>query len=541
MIHRLFVCAMLVPLCVPQLHAQDATGVNLAAAVEDACILGVAFPRRILTSPAMELMPRELLTTGGQEELGIDPLTIDRVMFYVQTPHNLEQPPAAAFVIQFTEPFDVNALLEKTGAQQAGKVADGRVLYATQQVPFLFAVANPTTLVGGLPSGLETLLSEPQGAPQGDLLDLLRDAAADTDAAVVVSVDALRDLIKPQITQAPELPGPLNGLKKLPDLLSNVSLAAKVSGPQGMRVKFNAVDPVAAAEVEKLFNGALDFGRQMFLAQAMQQVGDDSDDPYARAMQQYLNRVSASVVDTLRPQRDGSTLLVQGTGNQLNIGTTGTLVALLLPAVQSAREAARRAQSTNNLRQIALAFHNYDAVHKKFPAQANYDADGKPLLSWRVHILPFLEHSNLYEQFKLDEPWDSEHNLKLAKNMPEIYRNPSAVMAAGTTNYLVPTGKGLFFDGPEPRRIVDLLDGTSNTIMVVEADPDMAVTWTQPADFDVDLQNPRRGLGGFREGNVFMACLADGSVRAISKTIAADILKALLTVDGKEAIPFDAF
>jgi len=88
----------------------------------------------------------------------------------------------------------------------------------------------------------------------------------------------------------------------------------------------------------------------------------------------------------------------------------GILVALLLPAVQSAREAARRAQCSNNLKQIALAFHNYHDTYRTFPPAYIPDEDGNPKHSWRVLILPFLEQRALYEQYNFDEPWDSPNN-----------------------------------------------------------------------------------------------------------------------------------
>ena len=88
----------------------------------------------------------------------------------------------------------------------------------------------------------------------------------------------------------------------------------------------------------------------------------------------------------------------------------GELLGMQLPAVQAARSAAKRATSTNNLKQLSLAMHNYANVHRYFPRQAIYSKDGKPLLSWRVALLPYLEQMPLYNKFKLDEPWDSPHN-----------------------------------------------------------------------------------------------------------------------------------
>ena len=119
-----------------------------------------------------------------------------------------------------------------------------------------------------------------------------------------------------------------------------------------------------------------------------------------------------------------------------SIGSTAPVgVALLLPAVRSARGAARRAASTNNLKQIALAMHNHHDASKEFPAAYSTDKQGKPLLSWRVKILPLIGQDALYRQFHLDEPWDSEHNKKLIPLMPPVYMAPGSTAGPGKTNY----------------------------------------------------------------------------------------------------------
>ena len=227
-----------------------------------------------------------------------------------------------------------------------------------------------------------------------------------------------------------------------------------------------------------------------------------------------------------------------------NVGATAPVaVALLLPAVQSARGAARRAQGTNNLRQIAIAMHNYHDTFKTFPAAYSADEDGKQLLSWRVHILAFIEGQRLYEQFHFDEPWDSEHNKTLIAQMPEVYRSPGSIAEPGKTNYLGVRGKDMIFidpkkterDGkwPQGTRMADIIDGTSNTIMVVEASDEEAVIWTKPDDFEPDEKNPLKGLVGVRPGG-FLAALCDGSVRFIAETIDLETLRRLFTRnDGK--------
>jgi hypothetical protein len=210
----------------------------------------------------------------------------------------------------------------------------------------------------------------------------------------------------------------------------------------------------------------------------------------------------------------------------------------LLPAVQAAREAARRAQSTNNMKQIGLAMLNYCDANRKFPPAYTADKQGKPLLSWRVLILPYLDQAALYGQFHLDEPWDSEHNKKLIDLMPPEYRNPNAAAGPGLTNYLTVRGEHTAFPGKEGIALQQITDGTSYTIMAVEADNERSVPWTKLDDFQYDDKNPMAGLFGMRPGGV-LAAFCDGSVRLIPAQIGPDNLKAFFIRDsGKPKAQF---
>lgn len=217
--------------------------------------------------------------------------------------------------------------------------------------------------------------------------------------------------------------------------------------------------------------------------------------------------------------------------------TAAIMVALLLPAVQQAREAARRTQSKNNLKQIGLGLYNYESTYLRFPQRQLPDKEGKAGLSWRVKILPFVDGGALYNQFHFDEPWDSEHNMTLIKQMPQAYASPNDPELAqeGKTRYVIPVGEGFMFDDEEGPRIQDITDGTSNTIMVVEARADHAVIWTKPDDLDIDLEDLLAGLKGARTGG-FHALIADGSVRFISENIDLKTLLALFTSAGSEPI-----
>lgn len=218
-----------------------------------------------------------------------------------------------------------------------------------------------------------------------------------------------------------------------------------------------------------------------------------------------------------------------------------SLISLLKPSIAEARAAARRAVSINNLKQIALAMHNYHDVNKHFPAVASYSKDGKPLLSWRVHILPFLEQKQLYKQFHLDEPWDSEHNRKLIEQMPGVYRCPaSKLREKGRSSYAVVVGEGTVFPGREGIPIKEIKDGTSSTILAVEVDDEHAVIWTKPDDLPFDPNNPAKGLGGhFQRG--FNAAFCDGSVHFLLKGTDPKVLRALFTRAGGEVIPSGSY
>jgi hypothetical protein len=189
----------------------------------------------------------------------------------------------------------------------------------------------------------------------------------------------------------------------------------------------------------------------------------------------------------------------------------------------------------NHLKQIALAMHNYNSTYNGFPAAAICDKKtGKPLLSWRVAILQYIEEEALYKQFKMDEPWDSEHNLKLAKNMPKVYYNPKANKPGDNkTHYRLFYGKGAAFELNKTSSLATFTDGTSNTLMVVEAEE--PVVWTNPNELAFD---PTKALPKMLSiDGKFSAAYGDGSVRTFKMPIDQEILKLLIQKNDGKPIP----
>jgi hypothetical protein len=213
-------------------------------------------------------------------------------------------------------------------------------------------------------------------------------------------------------------------------------------------------------------------------------------------------------------------------------------------AVEKTTKAPPPTRGTGNLRNIAIAMNRYHDSHGKFPAAYTVDKQGQPLLSWRVELLPLLGQEELYKQFHLDEPWDSQHNRTLIEKMPDVYRSPALgpysppgakVKEPGQTNYVVPVGKETAFPGSDAVRVRDIRDGCADTIMAIEVDDDHAVIWTKPYDFPFDAANPAEGLTKLPKGG-FWAVLCDGSVRWIPREFDLKYLRAAFTRAGGEAI-----
>jgi hypothetical protein len=209
------------------------------------------------------------------------------------------------------------------------------------------------------------------------------------------------------------------------------------------------------------------------------------------------------------------------------------------------------------MKQIALGLHNYaDAHDGRLPPAVLHDEDGKPLLSWRVLILPYVEQDALYREFRLDEPWDSEHNLALLRCMPKVYgvpaRLPVGVGAERSDTFIqAVVGSGAAFEGSRGLRLFgeDFADGTSNTVLLVEARE--AVPWTKPADVPYDPDGPLPPLGGVFTGKSrfslfgpnrspgFHVAMGDGSVRFLGPRVSEATLRAAITRNGGDQLGDD--
>ncbi len=202
-------------------------------------------------------------------------------------------------------------------------------------------------------------------------------------------------------------------------------------------------------------------------------------------------------------------------------------------------------EATRSLMQIALAIQNFHSTYKHFPplplpavggnsrgSVANLKPSG---LSWRVHILPFMDENELYSKFKLDEAWDSPHNRELIKRIPAIYASASPQLAqVGKTRYVLPCHKDTVYSNKSRGiRIGEITDGTSNTILAIITDDEQAVVWTKPDDLEIDMDQPKRGWSQGVEQMIPIA-MVDGSVQQLPTVATDEQVKELLTRHGGE-------
>lgn len=214
----------------------------------------------------------------------------------------------------------------------------------------------------------------------------------------------------------------------------------------------------------------------------------------------------------------------------------GLLVALMLPNLRRGREPSRRTQCKNNLKQIGLALHNYHDDYGSFPPAYTVDSKGRALHSWRTLLLPYLEHSNLYQQIDFSKPWNDPANATVFEVSINEFQCPSLSIPKNHTTYLGVSGPDSFFNAAAARIISDITDGTSNTLTVVEVPHDQSVPWMAPHDADEALILSIAKDSKVAHSGGYQGLIADGSVRFISIDTDKSTLRALLTISADDVV-----
>jgi len=461
------------------------------------------------------------------------PSSIDRLTAVIMMPERGEPP--IVFVVATSKEFD-KAQLIKLGLPGATEEKAGSTTFHVDQKNGLglHVIDNKTLVLGPIDAMRQYLAQKAGGSGAFDLA--VRDASKHTISAAFNS-----SLLPGEAVGG--LPPPLQPLARA----RLIQLGIDLDKDMRVDLALKFADEDAAKAGEDSAKEGLKMAREA-LAQIRKEAEEKlkpKDTPGISPLAELPETAVALVavgslkhadelLQNLPLKRDGSALATSVTvpaGPYTSmLSMSGFSAALLLPAVQKVRMAAGRAQGQNNLKQMALAMHNYADTYGRLPAAAICDKNGKPLLSWRVAILPYIEQDNLYKQFHLDEPWDSEHNKKLVTVIPRVYLLPGVNQPGDTnTHYRVFYGNGAGFELNKGIRFVDITDGTSNTIMIVEASE--GVPWTKPEELEFQPDKPLPPLGK-QSADGFNVAMFDGSGRFISKSITATTMKALITRAG---------
>jgi hypothetical protein len=494
------------------------------------CAAIVVHPRRMAEVPLVAGLLKDELVAGKVGAVGIEPKDIEQIVILVSLDKSEPRPPLA--VVHFARDVDGMEILTKfrnaaappsalknpmKEIQVAGKTCIE--LDKSPDGPLACVIDKRTILLEFHKQSMEKDLSG--DAPAGPLVERLKAADADNDLIVCLAAKGFPavDNMLDQMAKDPQATPYVDVAKGL----QGATLALNLQGDSLLKIVAEGKDADAAGKIEKLLNDGLKIAAAG-LIMARQSVPAE------------MKEAVAPGIKLCEEALDGTKVSAAGAQVTAVMKRPADLDKVIGPLFESYRKAAQgqagKAIQMNNLKQVGLACLNYESTFGKF--LTNIVKDGKPLLSWRVAILPYLEEGNLHKRFHLDEPWDSPHNLEAAKNMPDIYQK-LRYRYDGKTCVMVFSGKGSPFDGDKPFTVSSIRDGMSNTILAVEAGDDKAVPWTKPEDLAFDPEDPAKALGDVPPAG-FIALFFDGHVQTISKKVDAKTLKALITPSGAEPV-----
>jgi hypothetical protein len=454
---------------------------------------------------------------------GMMPQDIQRVTVFM--PSLDARAPIGALAM--VKPVDRQRLLKAVHSKSKEAKIGERTYYTKEgegnAAPAIYFVDDRTLLMGEpdhIEKFLEGLVERKREGPLDGALNL----AQKHQLVVGLNPPAI---LKHLENQLPPLP------QQFQPLLSVQSVILTADAGKDLQVNLDAKFPANEAKdgAEAVKAGLATVAD--FLGQGIQQI-QKSPDGYGKMLGILAKAQAALKAGPVK--QDGATVQVR-----LSLPTDLTaLVAAQMETTAQVAGTAARLTSINNLKQMALAMHAYHDVSGSLPAHAIYSKDGKPLLSWRVAILPYIEQDALYKEFNLDEPWDSEHNKKLLARMPKIFEPVQGIKTKEpySTFYQVFTGKDAPFNGDKGLQLAaGFPDGTSNTILIAEAGE--AVPWTKPVDMPFAMDKPLPKLGGLSKGG-FHVAMADGSVRFVNlKKVSEKTLRNAINPHDGEALGSD--
>lgn len=483
-------------------------------------------PAQILARPGMEALAK-VLNEGALQPAGVKAEKIEQIKLVI-TRLKAGLGGDSAAVIRYQEPIDWKAQFGPTIITRPVEATiAGKTYYHSDQGEAAtrpaFYLPDDRTIVVGPEIDVQRAIVE-SGKRQPDWSQRWQQLATG-QAAVMVDLEAVGRAAGDEAKRQPAA-----AFAPIWEQGQRLFVSAELADQMDVTAKIDCGNDEGAKRVQETMQAALTLARNALDEADRKLAGGPA--AQAAALLPLLD-MAGEALKQGKLQVEGST--VQFT-TQLDFDAAGSAAVLLAPAVMAARESARRAQSTNNMKQIMIALYNYHDVNGHFPPPVVIGPDGKTPHSWRVEILPFLSQEPLYRQYRMDEPWDSENNKKVLAQAPVQLRDANAGPKSTDTCYFALVGPDTMLGqrGDQGMKLQDILDGTSNTIAIVEAK--RAVPWTKPEDIEVDAAKPLPKVGGLHPGG-FLAGFGDGSVRFLGDNLNQQTLRALISRAGGEQIP----
>jgi len=472
--------------------------------------------------PAREFFEKDF---QFEEEAGFKPADVERLtIFFENFGAGIFEP---RIEVTFSKPYNLEQLLKAWDRGPPDQPARKHDLKAKSFIlgRSSYILVNDRTfvmfhsIVEDQAKETEKLLAQIKAPRRAGVLGPAVEAAAGKHVVVVgCNIPSMKNALPPS--------SPIDFLP-LDALLSSRSASLILDQGEAAKItlRVDAPDAATAKRVHDVLKAFQVLGLEM-LPGVKRQAAREEGTPLPQLIELF-----EPMLQTAKFEQEGSvtTMTLKSKGDLAAVGVS------LATALQRARFSGHRTQSQSNLRQIGIAlFTQQDATGEMTFGGVGGKKEA-PNLSWRVAILPYLDQQALYEQFKLDEPWDSAHNKKLIEKMPKVYAPLNGVKAEKGYTFLQT------FVGPHALQPImkvpsSFPDGAATTILVIEAGE--AVPWTKPGGIEYDPKKPLPKLGGIFGGD-FNVMFGDGSVRLIPKNIPEKALRAMITPAGGDVVDWD--
>ena len=423
-----------------------------------------------------------------------------------------------ADIVHYNTPPDMDQINSQLIGENSKAMLGQQIYFRTQrsQKPSTYWLDQQTVIRSSERHIKEVI---PGKSVNRHLAELVEEAESVSDALFACTSESIRPAAMLSLKATP--PSSIyHRLVPALDHLKSVVASVDLTDQRKLRIKLEGHNGTSTAFLVEWSKVILDYSKQLLekeIDQLQQANSTTGPLPIFQVLYEALDNVSINL--------EGNFLV-------LTMTLTPDQVAQLVTAI--GEEAGRSAEQRNltlarsRLDQIGAAIFRFHQAHGRLPVGDQPPLqyrDGKPLLSWRVHLLPFLREQKLYEQFHLDEPWDSEHNLKLVAKIPHVYTSPRDGDLKGKSCYLAPSGEGTVFGEQQAIGFDDISDGLRQTALVVQVGPERAVPWTRPGDLVSLEADPPKLLGSF--GKRISVLFADGRVFHLNPKIDQQTLEVL--------------